>query len=464
MQTLGAQKLALSKPTAGRVSRRSSTCVQAVAAPPERSLYQEIKQNTEFPPETQFPFGFQPPKGFKLPNYVPRAEPSVPTPKQLGYTMPGEFEPHLCCWMGWPTSGYLWREGAKPAQDQYAGVAKAISQFEPVKMIASPGEAAAQARTVFADAPNVEVVEIPIEDGWARDWGASWVAKTENGKRTVAGVHWDYDAYGGTLKKLLGMPTMMPDWTLDYEAGRKMVEHLGQRVFEAPIHVEGGSIHSDGEGTLVVTEECLLHPSRNPHYGKANIERVLKEYLGLEKIIWLWKGVAGDDSVVNGHVDNFCCFIAPGVVALAWPNDENDFNDPQYEISMDAYERLSNTTDAKGRKLKIVKVPCPPAIFRSYREAGGLLPDHYSKGYVPRIPGERLSASYINHYKANGGAVISKFGAGAAAADQRALDILGEAYCKYLDPNTRVVNVDSREILLNAGNVHCITQQTPAEW
>ena len=98
--------------------------------------------------------------------------------------------------------------------------------------------------------------------------------------------------------------------------------------------------------TLVVTEECLLHPSRNPHYGKANIERVLKEYLGLEKIIWLWKGVAGDDSVVNGHVDNFCCFISPGVVALAWPNDDKDFNDPQWEISMDAYERLSNTTGA----------------------------------------------------------------------------------------------------------------------
>ncbi|KAL4860240.1 Agmatine deiminase [Chlorella vulgaris] len=451
-----------SKPRQGR---RLGVTTRAVAAS-ERSVYEAIQQNSEFPPETTFPWGFQPPKDFVLPRYSPRAPPSTPTPKQLGYTMPGEFEKHAACWMGWPTSGYLWREGAKPAQEQYAGIAKAISQFEPLKMIASPGADAELARSYFTDAPNVEVVEIPIKDGWTRDWGPSFVAKTEGGSRSVAGVHWDYDGYGATLKKLLGLPTFMPesDWSVDYEAGRKLIESTGSKVFEAPIHIEGGSIHSDGEGTLVVTEECLLHPSRNPHYGKANIEAVLKEYLGLEKIIWLWKGVAGDDSVVNGHVDNFCCFLSPGVVALAWPNDENDFNDPQWEISMDAFERLSNTTDAKGRKLTIVKVPCPPAIFRTYKEAGGLLADHYDKGYTPRIPGERLSASYINHYKANGGAVLSRFGAGAAMADQRALDILGEAYCKYLDPNTKTVNVESREVLLNAGNVHCITQQQPAEW
>lgn len=243
------------------------------------------------------------PKGLILPSYKPRTPASIPTPKQLGYTMPGEFEPHEACWMGWPTSGYLWREGAKPAQEQYAAVAKAISQFEPLKMVASPGADADLARSYFTDAPNVEVVEIPIEDGWTRDWGPSFVAKTENGKRTVAGVHWDYDCYGGILKDLLSMPQMMPNWDKDYEAGRKIIEYCNHHVFEAPIHIEGGSIHSDGEGTLVVTEECLLHPSRNPHYGKANIERVMKEYLGLEKIIWLWKGVAGDDAVVNGYAD-----------------------------------------------------------------------------------------------------------------------------------------------------------------
>jgi agmatine deiminase len=105
---------------------------------------------------------------------------------------------------------------------------------------------------------------------------------------------------GGNLKAALKLPTMMPTWDRDYAAGRTIVELCGHEVFEAPIHVEGGSIHSDGEGTLLVTEECMLHPSRNPHFGKAGIEVLLKEYLGLEKIIWLWKGVAGDDAVVNG--------------------------------------------------------------------------------------------------------------------------------------------------------------------
>lgn len=429
-------------------------------AAPDSTVFDTIKQNTAFPPETTFPFGFVPPEDFVIPHYTPKAAPSVPTPKQLGYTMPGEFEPHAACWMGFPTSGYLWREMAKPAQAQYAAVAKAISQFEPVKMVASPGADADLARSYFTDAPNVEVVEIPIEDGWTRDWGPSFVAKTEGGKRVVAGVHWDYDCYGGDLKKALKLPAMMPDWTHDYNAGRKIIELCGHKVFEAPIKIEGGSIHSDGEGTLVVTEECLLHPSRNPALGKAGIELLLKEYLGLEKIIWLWKGVAGDDAVVNGHVDNFCCFIRPGEVALAWPANEKDVNDPQYEISMDAYERLSNTTDAKGRKLKIWKVPCPPALFRTYKESGGLIADHIEKGYVPRIPGERLPATYINHYKANGGAVVPQFGAGAEEADKRALEILAEAY----GSDCKVVGVQSREVLLNAGNIHCITQQQPAEW
>ena len=112
------------------------------------------------------------------------------------------------------------------------------------------------------------------------------------------------------------------------------------------------------------TEECLLHPSRNPHLGKDGVEKVLKEYLGLDKIIWFWRGIMGDDGVVNGHVDNFCCFVRPCVVLLAWTDDQDD---PQYEVSTDAYERLSNTTDAKGRKLEIIKLPRPPPLFRTFK-------------------------------------------------------------------------------------------------
>lgn len=378
------------------------------------------------------------------------------TPLALGYTMPGEFEPHANAWMGWPDSGMLWREDAKPAQKQYADVAKAISQFEPVVMMANP-ESAAEARSYFEDTPEVTVVEVPINDGWARDWGPSCVVKddADTGKRIVAGTHWDFDSYGGTIKKKLGMPTQVPDWTKDNAAGRKILQHHGLEVFESPIHLEGGSIHTDGEGTLICTEECLLHPSRNPDLGREGIEKALKEYLGLKKIIWLWKGMAGDDAITNGHVDNLACFIRPGVVALSWTDDEND---PQHEISVDAYNRLTSTPDAKGRTIEVIKVPVPYPLFRTYKEANGVHPDHIKNGFCPRIPGERLPASYINHYIANGGAVVPRFGGYSADRDAEAVRVLQEAY----GPERKVVNVYSREILLNAGNVHCITQQNPA--
>ncbi|CAL8460755.1 g286 [Coccomyxa elongata] len=382
------------------------------------------------------------------------------TPKQLGFTMPGEFEPHVGCWMGWPESDdskYLWREGGEPARQAYANVAKAISQFEPLFMIANPGEAAANARRVFADSPNVTVVEMPINDGWTRDWGPSCIARDADGRREVAGVHWDYDCYGAPGKIAAGRPAMMPNWDKDFEAGRALLTSNGLPVFEAPLHLEGGSIHSDGQGTMVVTEECLLDPSRNPHLDKAGIENVLKEYLGLEKIIWLWRGMEGDTEVVNGHVDNMCCFIRPGVVALAWSDNEDD---PQHEVGVRNLEILNNTTDARGRKLEVVKVHCPPPLFRTYKEAAGVDPEHIAKGYCPRLPGVRMPATYINHYAANGGVVVPQFGGIAAETDRLAIETLQQAY----GPDYKVVGVKSREVLLNAGNIHCITQQWVAGW
>ncbi|KAK9817303.1 hypothetical protein WJX72_012405 [[Myrmecia] bisecta] len=228
----------------------------------------------------------------------------------------------------------------------------------------------------------------------------------------------------------------------------------------APVHLEGGSIHSNGEGTLVCTEECLLHPSRNHHLGREGIEQVLKDYLGLKKIIWLWKGIAGDDAITNGHVDNFCCFARPGTMLLAWTDDQND---PQWERSNRAYDVLSTTTDAKGRKLEIIKIPCPQPLFRTYKEAEGVHLDHIKLGYCPRIPEERLPATYINHYVANGGVVMPSFGGPGSARvtelDGLAFEALQKAY-----PDRKVVAVNSRDVLLNAGNIHCITQQFPAAW
>lgn len=403
-------------------SRRVALLVRATAAPPKPQVAASSKVDTSL------------------------------TPKAQGFTMPGEFEKHAGCWMGWPYDKYLWREDALPAKKQYAAVAKTISQFEPVTMWTDPS-VVEEAKQYLADAPNVTVKAMPINDGWLRDWGPSCIARVdpETGKRQVAGVHWDYDCYGAPGKIAQGRPAMMPNWDKDAAAGRAVLEHYDLPVFECPLHLEGGSIHSDGQGTLLVTEECLLDPSRNPHLGKEGIEALLKEYLGIDKVIWLWKGMAGDTEVVNGHVDNMACFIRPGVVAISWTEDKTD---PQYECSSRNVEILQSTTDARGRQIEVIKVPCPPPMFRTHHEADTVDPEHITKGYVPRLANARLPGSYINHYCANGGAVIPQFG---YPTDQQAIDVLQAAY----GPEYKVVGVPggTREVLLNAGNVHCITQQ-----
>jgi agmatine deiminase len=158
-------------------------------------------------------------------------------------------------------------------------------------MFANPGESAKLAREYFKFVSGVTVTELPINDGWLRDWGPTCVVKDDpkTGKREVAGVHWDYDCYGAPGKIRDGRHAMMPSFEKDNKAGRSVLEMNDLRVFECPLHVEGGSIHSDGDGTLVVTAECLLDPSRNPAYGKEGIEKMMSEYLGVDKVIWLWK-------------------------------------------------------------------------------------------------------------------------------------------------------------------------------
>ena len=215
--------------------------------------------------------------------------------------------------------------------------------------------------------------------------------------------------------------------------------------YKAPMVLEGGSIHTDGEGTLLTTEECLLSEGRNPQLSKAEIEENLKSYLNVKKIIWLKNGVYNDET--NGHVDNICCFIRPGVVALTWTDDKTD---PQYAISQDAYERLSQATDAHGRKLEIHKLHQPGPIYINKEESEGV---DGIEGTLPREEGDRLAGSYVNFYIANGGVVVPVFD---DPHDQAALETL-----QALFPGRKVLPVPAREILLGGGNIHCITQQQP---
>jgi agmatine deiminase len=355
------------------------------------------------------------------------------TPAKDGYSMPPEWAPHARTWMLWPERPDNWREGAKPAQKAFVAVATAISRFEPVTV----GANHAQFKTARSMLPEgVRVLEISNNDAWMRDCGPTFLI---NGKGGVRLVDWQFNAWGG-LEGGLYFP-----WDLDDVVPQKVAESESVDWYKGLLVLEGGSIHVDGEGTLITTEECLLNHNRNPQLSREQIEEYLKEYTGVSKIIWLNKGVFNDET--NGHVDNLCAFLRPGLLALTWTDDPRD---PQYEISRDALARLEQASDARGRKFEVVKIQQPDPVRITAREANGVAE---AAGTLPRKAGDRMAASYINFYLVNGGLIVPTF---KDPHDRLALKTLQKAI-----PNRKVVGVPAREILLGGGNIHCITQQQP---
>jgi agmatine deiminase len=355
------------------------------------------------------------------------------TPAADGYRMPGEFEAHSGCWMAWPERPDNWRLGAKPAQQAYAAVAEAINVCEPVTMAVSDAQFE-HCRAVLS--ATIRVVEISTDDAWMRDIGPSFLLDASGGRR---GVDWRFNAWGG-LDGGLYFP-----WDRDERVAAKVLEIEGSDRYRAPIVLEGGAIHVDGEGTVLATEECLLNPNRNPELSRAQIEQALFEHLGAEKMIWLGRGVYNDET--DGHVDNLACFARPGVVLLTWSEDETD---PQHAISRDALERLHAATDARGRSLEVIRLPSPGPITISEHEASGV---DAVAGSMPRRAGDRLAASYVNFYPATDRIVMPLL-------DER-LDDDAAQVLRGCFPDREIVCVPAREILLGGGNIHCITQQVP---
>jgi agmatine deiminase len=349
--------------------------------------------------------------------------------------MPGEFEPHSGCYILWPERPDNWRLGAKPAQAAFVDVATAIAKFEPVTV----GVSAEQYDNAVNLLPNsVRVVEISNNDSWVRDCGPTFV---RNAAGDIRGVDWEFNAWGGLVDGLY-----FP-WDKDDQVARKISEIERRQTYRTHGFVlEGGSIHTDGEGTLYTTEECLLSEGRNSQLTREEIEQTLADYLGITKVIWLKDGIYLDET--NGHVDNICCVVRPGVVMLAWTDDKTD---PQYQISAHNLEVLEQATDAQGRRIEVIKLPLPDNILITAEEAEGV---DAVEGTLPRCEGDRLAASYVNFYIANGGLVVPQFG---DPNDTVALDILQKAF-----PGRELAPVYAREILLGGGNIHCITQQIPA--
>jgi len=336
--------------------------------------------------------------------------------------------------MAWPERTDNWRLGAKPAQEAFAAVATAIGASEPVTMAVSDTQFK-NCRALLP--PEVRVVEVSTDDAWLRDTGPTFVVDGDGGRR---GVDWRFNAWGGTDGGLYS------SWERDDRVAAKVLEIEGDDRYRAPIVLEGGAIHVDGEGTVLTTEECLLNPNRNPELSREQIERVLLDHLGAEKVIWLGAGVFEDET--DGHVDNLACFARPGTVLLTWTDDEED---PQHRISRDARERLEAATDAGGRPLEVVLLPSPGPLEISAEEAEGV---DAAEGTIPRRAGDRLAASYVNFYLGNSRIVCPLLD---PRHDEEAAAILQRVF-----PEREVVGVPAREILLGGGNVHCITQQVPA--
>ncbi len=360
--------------------------------------------------------------------------PHMSTPAQDGFHMPAEWEWHAGCWMVWPERADNWRLAAGPAQAAFAAVAAAIARFEPVTVMAGSAQVA-RARAVLPAA--VRMVEVSTNDAWCRDIGPSFVV---NGAGVLRGVDWPFNAWGG-LQGGLYAP-----WDLDDAVAGQVLRMAGARGYRAPLIMEGGSLHVDGQGTVLVTEECLLNANRNPHLGRAQIEDHLRDYLGVSKIIWLGLGVPEDET--DGHVDNLACFARPGLVLLTWCDDATD---PLYAVCRDAEARLRSGTDARGRVLEVERLPMPSPLFITAEEAAGV---EQAPGTASRLAGARMAASYVNFYMANGAIIAPAFG---VPTDQAAHATLARVF-----PEREIVMVPAREILLGGGNIHCITQQQPA--
>lgn len=355
------------------------------------------------------------------------------TPRQDGFRMPAEWEPHAGCWMLWPERSDNWRSGAVPAKHAFAAVAAAIAQGEPVTVCASPAQYVI-AREMLD--PVIRVVEMTSNDSWIRDCGPTFLVD-DHGR--VRGVDWKFNAWGG-LAGGLYFP-----WDQDDLVGEKVLELERDDRYAPDLVLEGGSIDVDGEGTLLTTEECLLNRDRNPDKTRTEIEQCLRDHLGVDTILWLEKGVYRDET--DGHIDNFCRFVAPGVVVLTWTEDRHD---PQYAISAAALERLRHMRDARGRPLQVHKLHQPDPVLITAEEAAGV---DKVPGTLPRKAGDRLAASYVNFYIANEVVVMPRFD------DPR--DLQAQETLAGLFPGRRIAAVPGREILLGGGNIHCITQQEP---
>lgn len=337
------------------------------------------------------------------------------TPREAGFHMPAEWEPHEATWIAWPHNQDDWPGRFEPIPWAYGEIVRKLSTVERVRILVQNEELEQSARAVLSKVgaylEAVDFYQVETDRVWTRDFAPSFVLARGAGG-DVAAVKWQFNAWA-----------KYDNWRRDDEAGRRIPQLAGKRAWDAPIVLEGGSIEVNGDGWLMTTEECLLSPvqARNPELSREQIEGVLSDYLGAGRILWLRNGITGDDT--HGHIDDLARFVSRDTVVIVTEADRGDEN---YELLRE------NRAILKQYPFRVIELPMPaPLVF----------------------DGQRLPASYANFYLANGVALVPTFN---DANDRVALNILAEAM-----PDRRVIGINCTELVWGLGTLHCMTQQEP---
>lgn len=347
------------------------------------------------------------------------------TPSQLGYRMPAEWEPHAATWFTWPRpEGISFPDKYETVPPVYAALIRELVAVEEVHINVWDSASEARIRRVLGERgvsmDRVFFHHFPAYEPWCRDHGPIFLVRQQdgNGKRQRAIVDWGYNAWGGKY----------PPYDLDDAIPQYVARLRDLPLYSPPMILEGGSIDVNGTGCLLTSEACLLNPNRNPNLSQSEIEQYLKDYLGVNQILWLGEGIVGDDT--DGHIDDMSRFVAADTIVTAVEEDPADEN---FAILQDNLRRLRAMKDLSGRPFNILRLPMPGSVVHEE---------------------QRLPASYANFYIANGLVLVPTY---RHPNDARALEVLRKVF-----PGRRVVGVDSMELIWGLGSFHCITQQEPA--
>lgn len=344
------------------------------------------------------------------------------SPFALGYRMPAEWEPHEGTWLAWPHNEETWPGKLPKIEAIYLQMIEALVPQEKVHLLVNDERERERVEKCLLPrgipTRNLLYYLIPTVDAWIRDYGPNFILKEPGGKKEAAWVKWGFNAWGGKYESL----------ARDEGVGERLAPLLEIPVFRSGLVLEGGSIDSNGLGSSLVTEQCLLHPNRNPHLSRPEIEKALRDFLGFTNPIWLGEGIEGDDT--DGHIDDIARFVNPDTVVTAVEKDPGDQN---YTPLQENLGRLRNARDQEGKRLAVVEIPMPEPV---------------------RVPGARLPASYLNFYIANGVVLVPIFG---QAGDLTALKIL-----EGLFPKRRVIGIRSEDLILGLGAIHCVTHEQPS--